>query len=91
MFLEKGINTERPQGETSFKNTVKYVCVCGEGARLEGQVGCGSGCWLLSVMGGWRTFFSTGVTFDYFPLHGDHLKNAINRKRCVYETIEPTT
>lgn len=38
MFLEKGINTERPQGKTNFKNTVKHVCVCGEG-EIRGAVG----------------------------------------------------
>lgn len=38
MFLEKGINTERPQGKTNFKNTVKHVCVCG-GGEIRGAVG----------------------------------------------------
>lgn len=81
------------RGNQLQKHCKASVCVCvgGGDTRSEGQVGCGSGCWMLSVMGGWRTFFSTGVTFDYFCLHGDHLKNAVNQKRCVYETIEPTT
>lgn len=94
VFLEKGINTERQRasGETSFKNTVKhvYVCVC-----VGGEIRGAGGLWLrvldAKCDGRLEDIFSTGVTFDYFRLHGDHLKNAVNQKRCVYETKEPTT
>lgn len=66
------------------------VCVCG-GGEIRGA----SGLWLrvldAKCDGRLEDIFSTGVTFDYFRLHGDHLKNAVNQKRCVYETKEPTT
>lgn len=39
---------------------------------------------ILSVMGGLRTFFSTGVSFDYFPLYkGRNWKYPINKKGVI--------